>query len=191
MTFTDIPYAAQIGKLSRPLLDGLRIVLSSIATTWSIEHTDQGAHGAITCTSVTEQGHEAAMGVWVAVPFLATDYGTSGGGTSWTVQLADMVTNRYSVVGNTMTYALWLDTTTVGGTPSYLTVPVPGGYKATSQMAGHIQISDNGTWTAGQMFIGAVYGQIIYLARADNAALAAATNNTYVRGTVTFEVVKQ
>ena len=74
-------------------------------------------------------------GAWIAVPFSASDYAASGGGT-WTVAAGNVSYFKYQLFGKTMMVGLYLNATTIAGTVNWLTIKVPGGATANGLCAG-------------------------------------------------------
>ena len=185
--YADVPTgASQIGRLSYPLLQALRMILTNLSASWNVEHTESGTHGAITCSSISERDRSVAMGVWTTVPVMAADFLAQAG--TWTVDAADVLNYQYMLVGTTMFFNGWFTTTSLSAGPTYLTVTIPGGYKTVQETQGACQLVDNGTYAAGSAFVLGGYGTTVTIARADNAALAASANNTAVRFSIAFEV---
>jgi len=81
----------------------------------------------VSAGGVYERARGFAMGDWNDVPFNAGDF-TGSGSMIWTVTAGNIVTRRYTLVGHTMSYACFIQSTTVGGTPSnelHVALPAP------------------------------------------------------------------
>lgn len=137
-----------------------------------------------------ERGRTTAIGEWIPVSFSAGNF-TAGGSQTWTVASGDQVTYAYSMSGLTMTLAIVLNTTTVGGTPNQeLRVAIPGSFTATRYMGGSAKALDNGTDAAISWQV-ATSGTYVSLYRTEGgggANWAASTDNTAIRCVASFEV---
>lgn len=125
---------------------------------------------------------------WSSVTFSAGNFVAVGGG-SWTVASGDQSTFKYIKVGKTLTVSLFLVTTTVAGTVTSVTVPIPGSYVSANASGGDCKIYDNtatafesGHWVVGPG------GTTITFVRAATAAFSASTDLTSIRATMIFEV---
>jgi hypothetical protein len=136
-----------------------------------------------------ERSRSVAMGEWAAVAFSAGNYTASGGG-SWTVAAGDQVSLRYTLVGKTATIDFTLNTTTVAGTPSTLILTIPGLTAAATALKPCARVLDNGgTAVVGLCETTASSAGIkFYTSMTAAGAWANSTDNTYVQGSITFEV---
>lgn len=129
------------------------------------------------------------QGAWITPTFAAGDY-TGNNSMTWTVASGDVTTMAYWLHGRTLTVAMEIATTTVGGTPSTLLQrTIPGGFTATKQMREIVHVLDNNTAKTGQMSVGA--GATVIAFRVDEGfsnSWAASTDLTSVRGVLSFEV---
>jgi hypothetical protein len=76
------------------------------------------------------------FGVWQATPFNAADY-SAGGSMTWTVGAGNVLMNRYTVIGKTLIWNVYIGSALTGGTPSNaLLVKLPGGFTARSANSG-------------------------------------------------------
>ena len=129
------------------------------------------------------------QGGWIAVAFAAGNF-TASGAMTWTVDAGDQNAYAYLVdaAKKTMVLSVTLSTTTVGGTlANILNVKLPGGFTAARLQDTTISLSDNGVLTTGFAELSAS-GTVVQLLRADVANFTAATNNTGMRFTATFEL---
>lgn len=136
----------------------------------------------------TLANQHAFAGEWTDVAFSAGNF-TGSGSMTWTVGSIDQVTLAYMIVGHTMTVAFYIDTSTVGGTPSTeLRIAVPGGYTIagrTMRSAGFA--SDNGT--IGPCMVQAGVGQtFLQIFNSTFTPWAASTDTTMVSGQITFSI---
>jgi hypothetical protein len=151
--------------------------------------TDIHLAGPVTTTStITERARTTPMGEWTSVAFAGGNF-TASGSMTWTVDSGDQVTYAYKLVGKSLTVAVWLATTTVGGTLStQLNVAIPGGFVSAKAMSGATgAVLDNGAGVPGVVSV-AAGGTVLVVQRADLANFTAATNNTQVRFTFEFEI---
>ena len=79
---------------------------------------------------------DALTGLWQAVPFVAANFGATGGG--WTVAANNILVNRYVVIGQTMIWTVFVDGAAISGAPSTLNFIVPGGYRGRATYDGLI-----------------------------------------------------
>lgn len=129
----------------------------------------------------------APPGAWVPVTFSAGNF-IGAGSQTWTLQTGDQVEYAYLLNGDTMTVTVYLQTTTVGGTPDPgLQIAIPLGRIAKRHHWVPAHISDNNTNATGFL---AVYPDATHIQvyRATFANWSAATNTSWVRGQITFEV---
>jgi hypothetical protein len=130
-------------------------------------------------------------GTWQAVPFNAAHYTATGGGT-WTVGAAGLAESRYTLLGKTLHWSLFIawyaSASTVAGAVTTLNVTLPGGLSAGGNGAIRLArfIDGNSQWidvlasTAG----GAT---TIGIARVTGAAFTA--GQIGFQGMMTFEVL--
>jgi hypothetical protein len=125
---------------------------------------------------------------WITPAFNAANF-TGNGSMTWTVESGDVATYAYIISGKTMTVSLFINTTTVGGTPdNTLQVAIPASKVATKAMASATsRLLDNNVVRAGIMQVLAS-GTVIQVLRDDAAAFTASTNQTGFRGQLTFEI---
>lgn len=131
---------------------------------------------------------DGLIGEWTDVAFSAGNF-TGNGSMTWTLASGDASTNRYVKHNKTLTWSVFLITTSVGGTPSTdLQIAVPGGFTfANSGNACHAAlVSDNGTIREG--IVRPTSGSILSIQLTSGANWAAATNTTTVAFTWVGEV---
>lgn len=130
----------------------------------------------------------AFAGEWSDVAFSAGNF-TAGGAQTWTLTSGDQTSYAYTLIGHTMTLAVALDTTSVGGTPNpELRIAVPLGLT----VAGRSIINtfwgiDNGVVTVGRLVAGVGNAYISVFNQA-GANWTASANNTAVQGQITFSI---
>jgi len=87
----------------------------------------------------------AAIGLWQATPFNAADY-TASPGMAWSVAAGNVAYNRYSVIGKTLTWLVYIEAAALAGTPgNQLFVKLPPG------LSGEYK---RGVATTGQLYDG-------------------------------------
>lgn len=107
---------------------------------------------------------------------------TGSGSMTWTVDSGDVLLDRYVRVGPMTYYSFYVYASTVGGTPDTtlkITLPDSGGYET----YGLFWYSDNGTVNIGLMRSN---GTALELSKLDGSNWTASTNNTAVRGLITY-----
>jgi hypothetical protein len=72
-----------------------------------------------------EQTRGFSLGYWQDVPFAASNFAAVGG--TWTVTAGQVVANRYTLIGQTMTWTLNVVNSTLAGAPSLLVLYLPPG----------------------------------------------------------------
>jgi hypothetical protein len=82
---------------------------------------------------IYEHNRANPLGEWQDAPFSAANYTANAGGT-WTVTAACNIRSRYTVIGRTMIWSLYLSwfagagTNVIGGSPTTLSIAIPGGF---------------------------------------------------------------
>lgn len=155
----------------------LNLGLNGLGTRIGDIYVDGGVH---------ERARAAAMGDWTAVSYSAGNFAGLGGGT-WTVDSGDQTTFSYALLGQTLFLAIKLDTTSISGTVSQVSITIPGGFKSAHDVQWLVPLDDNGTFTTGLAFVTAG-GTAVKVQRLDGSNFAAATNTTYVRFSHGFEI---
>lgn len=132
------------------------------------------------------------QGAAITPVFNAADYYAIAGMT-WTVQAGDVIGFSYVVVGQKVNFNIALNTTTVGGTPQlglYRALPTVNGVAMTAgpQAVAFCRAIPAGVPENGQLivFAGAIEMQFT---RAALATWPNDTNNTFVQGQITVELV--
>ncbi len=137
-----------------------------------------------------ERSRSTALGEWIDVTYNSANFTASSG--TWTVDNADQILYRYTLIGQTMILAWELDTTTVSGGQAQLRIAIPGGFVAAKSVTqGGLIYSDNGAAfvSGGNIFTSAGSGFVAMEPGALGAGTwSAATNTTQVRGVFTFEI---
>jgi hypothetical protein len=165
-------------------------LVGAISTAYHTEHNDDDTHKTIHASgSIAERKRTTAMGDWIAVSYLATDFTASAG--TWTVGAGDVGSFRYMLVGTTLTVAFYLETTSVSATPAALYLKVPGNFKIARQIFNTFAYDDNGVLGIGVAQVAPAAPTLIGLYNdvRGTALWAVAVNTTAVAGQISFEVV--
>ena len=125
----------------------------------------------------------------VDVPYSDADFLGPGGSADWVVDGVDVVTNTYAVDGKMMTWAVYINNSTIANTPANLRLNIPGGY--TANAGGYLlkgAYAPSGVWAVGQMWV--VSGSQIAMSKLDLTTTFANETNTFHMGfIVSFGVV--
>lgn len=135
-----------------------------------------------------EQTRPAALGHWTDVPFAAGNFSAGGGG-AWTVQAGDVVTNRYTQIGQTLLWTLRIQTSTVSGTVTALVLILPGSLVAATIGTGVATLLNVGApANRGDIVVqpGTTY---LTITRTDGGALLPVSEAGYVFFTLCSEVL--
>jgi hypothetical protein len=89
-----------------------------------------------------ERGRTTAVGYWTNQPFSASEYTVSGGTGTWTVGAAAVIWNRYTVIGKTMHWSLYISwfsgSNVLTGAATALAIRLPGGLVANASPLGAV-----------------------------------------------------
>jgi hypothetical protein len=161
-------------------------VLPDVAATIGTTDTAQTITAAKTF-SVAPLVNSATIGAFTTVAHNAGDYTASAG--TWTVDAADLVSLKWSLVNKQMTVVFDIQNTDVSATPNFLQILIPGGYTAaTTVYCGCILQRDNAATEAGGVIQVTAGDTKIYLYEFGSVWQTTAADNTRVRGQITFEV---
>jgi hypothetical protein len=150
--------------------------------------TATSATSATTAAVATALGQASGTGSWTNVTYSAGNF-TATESQTWTVEEADVIANRYTVIGSVMIWQLSVDDTTVGGTPSFgLVAKIPGGFTAPTDSADVMWISNDGTFAVGAYRITNVPTTTVINYLTSGGSWAAATNTTRVNATYVFRI---
>lgn len=105
-----------------------------------------------------EKGRPSPIGHWIDVPYSAANF-TGSGSMTWTVSADNVSVNRYTLIGHTLLWTLFLSGSSLSGTAGVsLSLVVPGGGTVSN---------NRGSWPTSQLFDGA-YRRGLILASAPN-----------------------
>lgn len=200
------PFRAELVGVSNWINEALDTMAARINAVFSVEHNDDGTHDVITATSIAaedassengyyERDRDVALGEWIAVPYSASNFRPApSSAATWTVDSADQATLAYTLIGNTMTVAFVINSTSISGfTASSVQIRIPGGYSVDTNTAAvviaPIILEDNGTMRTGLVAAPASgYNTYLEMYRPDAVALAISANATSLRGQITFPI---
>jgi hypothetical protein len=106
---------------------------------------------------VTEKNRTTPMGHWLDVPFNPANFAASGGMTL-TVAAGNIAVNRYTLIGKTLIWNLYITNATLSGASDialYLYPPAGFTYPATAQVMGMINLA--GGWGTALVAVGGGY----------------------------------
>lgn len=90
-----------------------------------VTHERGGTDEVLFATGVFERGRTVPMGEWISVPFNAANF-TASGAMIFTVTAAQVTTFRYTLIGKTAIFAVFIAGASVTGTPdTFLRVTIP------------------------------------------------------------------
>lgn len=136
-----------------------------------------------------EAGRTVPVGHWANEPFNAANF--SGSHTTWTLTAPDQVSLRYTLIGKTMMVAWNIQASSVGGPTTYLKIKIPGGFMQSTFASGrgvadYVNAGAPIEATGFAVVVGTT--NFIQIYRDSFVNWTAATNNTSVRGNITFEI---
>jgi hypothetical protein len=83
--------------------------------------------GDVFLRNVYEQDHQTPMGHWMDVPYSAGNF-TANGGMTWNVSAGNVIFNRYTVIGKTLIWLVYIEGASLSGTAgSQLYLALPSG----------------------------------------------------------------
>jgi hypothetical protein len=131
--------------------------------------------------------NSVAIGTWTTVSFNAADFTASAG--TWTVDSADVTSFAWSIVNKQMTVEFAVDATDVSATPAFLQILIPGGYTSARLVYNQCYVKDAASSAvAGTVQVNAADTKI-YIGLTNGTAFSTtSSDNTRVRGQITFEV---
>jgi len=93
-----------------------------------------------------ERSRTTALGDWINVPFVASNF-FGNGGMTWTPTTGQVGTNRYALVGKTLFWNFSCNGSTIGGTPGPgVGLVIPGGFVAAAPNSGIVGREQNSGW---------------------------------------------
>jgi hypothetical protein len=119
------------------------------------------------------------------VSYAGGDFTATGG--TWSVASGDVLTYAFARLGRMVTLAWWLNDTTIAGAPTELQILLPDSMLAQKSIRTLCELVDDGVPAVGVAWVAAGNHQL-HIKRLDGAALTVSTDNTDIRGVITFEV---
>jgi len=93
-------------------------------------------------TALAQVAPGAATGLWQAVPFNAANF-YADSPMAWVVEAGDVAINRYTVIGKTLHWYVYLNATSITGTgTTALRIVLPGGYTSSGGTSVMSQLHD-------------------------------------------------
>jgi hypothetical protein len=129
---------------------------------------------------------EHEQGAWINVPYSSGNFTSDTG--SWTVASGDVTTFKYRLSGRTLTVDIELFATTVGGTPQYLRVAIPGGFTLSGdEYSAAGWCVDNGTPKPARLVSDVGVSGVSFDLN-NGSFWATSTDNTHLGGQISIEV---
>lgn len=142
-------------------------------------------------TAIYERGRSVGIGDWATISYVAGNFsGEITGTADWTVDNADVVSLRYTRVGNTVTLNYSIQNTDVANSPTQLRFVVPLAVVASGRFTSACSRAlDNGTVVAARAVIDAgISTTSVAILKADSAVWTnTAGDNTTVEGQLVYE----
>lgn len=126
------------------------------------------------------------QGAYITPAFDAGNFTTDVG--TWTVQAGDVFSYAYKLSGVSLHVILSIQVTTVATAPTQLRTAVPGGFTPAVSVLAVGEVLDNGIAALALLDISSALNNYIRAYKLGGAAFAAATDNTYVIGSISFPV---
>lgn len=130
------------------------------------------------------ESHE--QGAFISVTYNAGDFTASTG--TWTVDLADVGTFAFLIVGKACFLDFFLSSTSVSATPANLIIAVPNGYTAAKSKRQIISVIDNLTGVTGFCQVAAAGTTVTCTRDTSGANWSIAVNATFILGGIFFEL---
>lgn len=154
------------------IADWVKAIIRAVMQSFHVEHDTNGLHRTTWITPVKNTARFTGLSPLV-----------------WSVDTADILAERYMVLGNTMWWLLQVaSTSTSGSAAGRLHVTLPDGYRMKSGCVfPTAYLADAGTAVAG--YVGRVNDDQVGIFRLDSGTFsAAASSNTAVYFTIVLEV---
>jgi hypothetical protein len=135
---------------------------------------------------VVERGRNNAMGDWIPVGFLASNFSAQAG--LWTLTAGDQIMFQYTLIGKTMIITFYFGTSTVTVANSDLRVLIPGGFTANGYYENQVRVLNAGVRKTGIAFTSSNGSQVIQFAIQDATNWAVQTDTAYVIGQIVLGI---
>jgi len=137
--------------------------------------------------SITERSRSAPMGDGIAVSYSSGNFTSDSG--SWSVESGDVATNRYTLIGHTLLWTVYVGSTSTTGSPTELRLTLPGGFTANvsgQSRAGYVNL--NGS-VVNDVYASISSGSAVIAIKRDNgSSFGAVTNGIYIGVQISVEV---
>lgn len=177
--------AAANQRLFRLINTGGRFLIQAVddAVTTSVHNAffDRTTGMFFVTGGFAEAGRTVQMGYWTNVPFNAANFYSEVG--TWTVEPGDIITNAYTIVGKTLIWCLYVNASSIAGSPSQLRLNVP---------TGTIALGFGGlgcVTTDGFAAMGNITGSMVGISRPGSLPFTNTTNGTFIAGMFMFPMV--
>lgn len=122
---------------------------------------------------------------WISVAYNASDFSSLTGGT-WTVDASDVLTDRYKLIGKTMYWTFYINSSS-SSTTSTLDIEIPDGYtsKSIAKVVGMIQSPGEMEFIVGTVAAG---WDKLSFAKINGDNFTATNNTQMVMASVFFEI---
>jgi hypothetical protein len=142
---------------------------------------------AVLSSTMTERARTVPMGEWIAVPFSAANF-TGAGAMVWTVNAGNVQTNRYTLIGKTLIWTVYINASTLSGTADgQIGITIPGGFtSAAGRGANAVAQLYDGTARRGMVYVGG--STWITIQQEPYAVFTLNSGSTYVILSITIEV---
>ena len=193
MTYPSTTFRSELDSTTRKEFDQFAKQSSDYL---SREHTATGGHRAIAATgSIKERGRRIPMGEWINITIDSfPNWFIPSTGMTWTVTAADVKTMKYMLIGKTVFFTVFLQNTSIGGTPNYqLYIRLPNATRSKWESQVPAYILDNGAYQTGDVYAGVGLNFCIVQTFRDGDAaphrvFTASTNKTDIGFTLIYEM---
>jgi hypothetical protein len=153
-----LPFLEQIqqgpvNQLGGWVAKSLNQLIAAITRGYHTQHNENDTHKTITATgSISERARTTALGEWIAVPYVSTNYTATTG--TWIVTASQAVSVWYTLVGKTMTVSFLITGSSLTlATATWLQIKIPAMATSTRQQWGTFAYNDNGTQGTGVCYV--------------------------------------
>lgn len=150
----------------------------------SVLEGDSSASEDVEARSYYESPRTVPLGYWIDVPFSAANF-TASGGAAWTVAAGNVAVDRYTLIGKTLLWTVYLTGGSISGaTPAELYIKIPGGFTVKPYFAAATAQLNDATERRGT-----VYGNTSVVTIQQNPyAFFNINSSTIVMFTITLEI---
>jgi hypothetical protein len=148
------------------------------------------AREVVATTGVVERGRAVPMGDWTDIPYSAANF-TTNSASVWTVDAGDVLTYRYTLVGQTLVLLFEFGPTSLNVATQGLRIALPAGVVAAKQTRTLSQMYNAGTVGAATIVAAPAVGYVTcswYGTNFTGTNWLASTNNTFVQGQIVIPI---